>query len=155
MGRHWDRKNVTVRPTSYCVRRSPRAVNVGGTGRLPMAELKAMCVAAGYSRVQTHLASGNVDFASEDTPSKIKAALEAHLKIYAGKPVGVVVRTAKELATVLAANPFPNAAPNRTCGDARGATPPLRRGSHPFFAKRGTYGPAVGKAIHRSPHSRM
>ena len=91
-----------------------RAVNVGGTGKLPMTDLKAMCVAAGYSHVQTYIASGNVVFASKDKPAQIKAALEAKLKSYAGKPVGVVVRTAKEMTDVLAANPFPNAAPNRT-----------------------------------------
>jgi uncharacterized protein (DUF1697 family) len=91
-----------------------RAVNVGGTGKLPMSELTAMCVAAGYSQVQTYIASGNVVFASQDKPSQIKATLEAQLKSYAGKPVGVVVRTAEEMAAVLAANPFPNAAPNQT-----------------------------------------
>jgi uncharacterized protein (DUF1697 family) len=39
-----------------------RAVNVGGTGKLPMAELKAMCVAQGFTKVQTYIASGNVVF---------------------------------------------------------------------------------------------
>jgi uncharacterized protein (DUF1697 family) len=36
-----------------------RAVNVGGTGKLPMAELKAMCVAQGFTKVQTYIASGS------------------------------------------------------------------------------------------------
>ncbi len=91
-----------------------RAVNVGGTSKLPMADLKAMCVEAGYLQVQTYIASGNVVFASKDQPANIKATLEGRLRSYAGKPVGVMVRTAKELAAVLAANPFPNAAQNRT-----------------------------------------
>ncbi len=91
-----------------------RAVNVGGTGTLPMADLKAMCVAEGWLQVQTYIASGNVVFVSKDKPAKIKAALERRLQAYAGKPVGVVVRTAKEMAAVLAGNPFPKAAPNRT-----------------------------------------
>ena len=91
-----------------------RAVNVGGTGALPMADLKAMCVAEGWLQVQTYIASGNVVFVSKDKPAKIKAALERRLQAYAGKPVGVVVRTAKEMAAVLAGNPFPKAAPNRT-----------------------------------------
>jgi len=30
-----------------------RAVNVGGTGKLPMAALVAMCEAAGFANVQT------------------------------------------------------------------------------------------------------
>jgi L-amino acid N-acyltransferase YncA len=35
-----------------------RAVNVGGTGKLPMAELKSMCEAEGFAQVQTYIASG-------------------------------------------------------------------------------------------------
>jgi uncharacterized protein (DUF1697 family) len=91
-----------------------RAVNVGGTGKLPMAELKAMCSNAGFAPVQTYIASGNVVFASKATPKKVKSTLEALLLGYAGKPIGVVVRTASEMAAVLKANPFPKAAPNRT-----------------------------------------
>jgi Protein of unknown function (DUF1697) len=81
-----------------------RAVNVGGTGKLPMAELKAMCVAAGFSKVQTYIASGNVVFETEMPPTKIRAALEARLKSYAGEPIGVVVRTLDEMAAVLKSN---------------------------------------------------
>jgi uncharacterized protein (DUF1697 family) len=39
---------------------------------------------------------------------------DAELSAYAGKPVGVLVRTASELARVLANNPFPDAAANRS-----------------------------------------
>ena len=42
-----------------------RAVNVGGTGKLPMSELAAMCEDAGFARVRTYIASGNVVFVSE------------------------------------------------------------------------------------------
>lgn len=91
-----------------------RAVNVGGTGKLPMSELRAMCVAEGFEAVQTYIASGNVVFASDLSESKVKAALERRLADYAGKPVGVIVRTAKEMASVLKANPFPDAPPNWT-----------------------------------------
>src|ERR1700692_3546844 len=91
-----------------------RAVNVGGTGKLPMSELKAMCEAAGFAEVRTFIASGNVVFKSAKSEPAIKAALEASLQRYAGKPVGVLVRSAEELAAVLKANPFPKAAPNRT-----------------------------------------
>ena len=37
-----------------------RAVNVGGTGKLPMSELKSICEDAGFLNVQTYIASGNV-----------------------------------------------------------------------------------------------
>jgi uncharacterized protein (DUF1697 family) len=90
-----------------------RAVNVGGTGKLPMAELKAMCTSAGFSKVQTYIASGNVLFETKLPLAKVRALLEARLESYAGKPVGVVIRTSDEMAAVLKANPFPKVAPNR------------------------------------------
>ncbi|MEQ1754177.1 MAG: DUF1697 domain-containing protein [Micropepsaceae bacterium] len=91
-----------------------RAVNVGGTGKLPMADLKAMCVDAGFANVRTYIASGNVLFQSSLNISHAKRLLETRLQDYAGKPVGVIMRTASELADVLRANPFPKAASNRT-----------------------------------------
>jgi uncharacterized protein (DUF1697 family) len=91
-----------------------RAVNVGGTGKLPMSELKEMCEKLGFESVRTYIASGNVVFTSRKSEAAIKTALEKQLETYAGKPVGVLVRSAAEMAQVLAANPFPKAAPNRT-----------------------------------------
>lgn len=91
-----------------------RAVNVGRTGKLPMAELKAMCVAAGFESVQTYIASGNVVFAAGEPASKVKAALEKRLRDYASKPVDVIIRTAAEMKAVLENNPFPKTPPNRT-----------------------------------------
>jgi uncharacterized protein (DUF1697 family) len=101
-----------------------RAVNVGGTGKLPMIELKAMCEAAGFETVKTYIASGNVVFTSSLTEAKVKAALEAKLADYAGKPVGVVVRTADEMAAVLKHNAFPKAAPNLTVAVFLDTAPP-------------------------------
>jgi uncharacterized protein (DUF1697 family) len=91
-----------------------RAVNVGGTGTLPMTELKSMCEDAGFRRVETYIASGNVVLDSKAKPSRVKAELEARLIAFAGKPVGVVVRTAREMAAVHKGNPFPKAEPKYT-----------------------------------------
>ena len=91
-----------------------RAVNVGGTGKLPMSELKAMCEALGFEGVRTYIASGNVVFASDESEAHVKAALETQLRNHTGKPVDVLVRTAAEMAAVLASNPFRDRAPNRT-----------------------------------------
>ena len=90
-----------------------RAVNVGGTGKLPMAELRGICEAAGFSDVRTDIASGNVVLRGKSSEEEVKAALEPALHGYAGKPVGVLVRAPAEMAAVLAANPFPKAAGNR------------------------------------------
>jgi uncharacterized protein (DUF1697 family) len=91
-----------------------RAVNVGGTGKLPMADLKQMCERAGFKAVRTYIASGNVALESGKTEAAVKATLEATLRSYAGKSVGVLVRTAGELAEVLAGDPFPKAPRNLT-----------------------------------------
>ncbi len=91
-----------------------RAVNVGGTGKLPMTALVKMCESSGFGQVRTYIASGNAVFSSRLREQKVKALLEHCLADYAGKPVGVLVRTAEEMAAVLAANPFRTAPPNRT-----------------------------------------
>ena len=56
----------------------------------------------------------NVVFDSKSAASKVKAALEARLLKYFGKPTCVVVRTASEMAAILEANPFPHAEPKYT-----------------------------------------
>jgi uncharacterized protein (DUF1697 family) len=87
-----------------------RAVNVGGTGKLPMSDLKDICEELGFASVRTYIASGNVVFLSRKSETAVKAALEKRLEAYAKKPVGVMVRTAAEMAQILADNPFPKAA---------------------------------------------
>src|SRR5262245_4776072 len=89
-----------------------RAVNVGGTGKLPMAELRALCEEAGFANVATYIQSGNVLFTSSLTEVKVKAKLERALEAHMGKPVPTMVRTAAELAECLARNPFPKQPPN-------------------------------------------
>lgn len=101
-----------------------RAVNVGGTGKLPMSELRAMCEAAGFEDVRTYIASGNVAFRSLAKAPAVKTRLEHALADYAGKPVGVLVRTGAEMAAILEANPFSGKAPNRTVAIFLDQAPP-------------------------------
>jgi len=101
-----------------------RAVNVGGTGKLPMTELKSMCESAGFKSVRTYIASGNVVFQSSNTEAQVKAVLERALASYAGKPVAVVVRTAAEMAAVLTGNPFPQLPGNLTHACFLDSAPP-------------------------------
>lgn len=86
-----------------------RAVNVGGTGPLPMADLRALGAACGFADVRTYIASGNLLFDDDRCEGAVKAALEAGLHAYAGKRVAVLVRSADELAAIVASNPFPDA----------------------------------------------
>jgi uncharacterized protein (DUF1697 family) len=73
---------------------------------------------------QTYIASGNVIFESRKSESAVKAALEAALQKYAGKPVGVLVRTPAELQKVVAGNPFPKKPTKWTVAIFLDAPPP-------------------------------
>ena len=101
-----------------------RAVNVGGTGKLPMKDLVQLCTDAGFVDVQTYIASGNVVFATDLPTDQAKTALEARLEAYAGRPVPVFIRTGLELSRILDANPFPEKPGNRTMVVFLGGTPP-------------------------------
>jgi uncharacterized protein (DUF1697 family) len=101
-----------------------RAVNVGGTGKIAMTDLKALCVAAGFESVRTYIASGNVVFTSKDAEKKVKAELEARLAKHVGASIGVIVRTAAEMAAVAKANPFPKAPANYTVAIFLDGAPP-------------------------------
>jgi uncharacterized protein (DUF1697 family) len=89
-----------------------RAVNVGGTGSLPMAELKAVCEGLGYTDVKTYIQSGNVLFRSDDSETKVEMQLDGALERTLGKRPGVMIRSSKELQKIVAEAPFPNAKPN-------------------------------------------
>ena len=91
-----------------------RAVNVRGTGKLPMRDLKQLCEKAGFRKVRTYIASGNVVAERGGSETQAKAALEAELEAHAGKAIGVMVRTAAEMAEVVAENPFSERVPSRT-----------------------------------------
>ncbi|MBP2446790.1 DUF1697 domain-containing protein [Rhizobium leguminosarum] len=89
-----------------------RAVNVGGTGSLPMAELKAICEGLGFTNVKTYIQSGNVLFRSDESETIVEEKLDAALGRKMGKRPGVMVRTRKQLDTIAAYAPFPDAKPN-------------------------------------------
>ena len=101
-----------------------RAVNVGGTGKLPMRDLVDLCEAAGFGQVKTYIASGNVVFTSEAPRERVQALLEERLLAYAGRPVGIYLRTSPELAALLAGNPFTDRRPDRTVAIFLDAPPP-------------------------------
>src|SRR5262245_5011693 len=88
-----------------------RAVNVGGTGMLPMKDLAALCADLGLQDVRTYIQSGNVVFASKLPERKIQAQLEKALAEKMGKKIDVMVRSAAELRSILTGNPFPHGKP--------------------------------------------
>lgn len=93
-----------------------RAVNVGGTGIIKMAELKALCERIGFGDVSTLLQSGNVVFTSRAKATTVAETLAGAIEASRGFRPEVIVRTTGELVDVIARNPFPDAAktePNR------------------------------------------
>jgi len=89
-----------------------RAVNVGGTGSLPMTELKAICEGLGFTDVKTYIQSGNVLFRADETEKTVEERLDEALGKKMGKRPGVMVRSRKELDDITAKAPFPDAKPN-------------------------------------------
>jgi len=90
-----------------------RAVNVGGKGSLPMAEVRAMLADAGFDRPETLLASGNAIVGSDLAPDEIERRFEAGIKQRFGFKTDVLVRDVDQLKAVMAANPFPDFAKER------------------------------------------
>ncbi len=90
-----------------------RAMNVAGTGKLPMTELKRIGEECGFKDVRTFIASGNLLFSSDLAEAEAQARIEAKLEAFFGKAVAVFVRTADELAATAAANPFTDDKPSR------------------------------------------
>lgn len=90
-----------------------RAVNVGGTGKLAMSDLRALCEEAGFDHVATYIQSGNVVFASKLGEARVKSTLEKLLTAKMGKPQTAVVRSAAEIEAVRKDDPFASEPPNR------------------------------------------
>jgi uncharacterized protein (DUF1697 family) len=101
-----------------------RAVNVGGTGKLPMSDLCDMGKACGFAEVRTFIASGNLLFESDLDEATVKALVENRLAEYAGKRVAVFIRSSDELNAIIAADPFPDAHPSRHLVYFYDAAPP-------------------------------
>lgn len=90
-----------------------RAVNVAGTGKLSMAELKAIGEACGLRNVRTFIASGNLLFDSDQGEAAVQTLIEDKLKAFFGKRVPVFVRSGADMAEVAAGNPFGDDKPSR------------------------------------------
>jgi len=82
-----------------------RGVNVGGN-ILKMERLRELCAKLGAKEARSYLQSGNVVFEAQQTASHWEQALEKKLAGESRLPVSVIVRTAAEMARVLAGNPF-------------------------------------------------
>lgn len=84
-----------------------RGVNVGGV-RVPMAELKELLAREGLAEARTHLQSGNVVVTpAAGGPDRVGKMVEKAIRDGMGLTVRVIVRTRKEMADIVANQPFP------------------------------------------------
>jgi uncharacterized protein (DUF1697 family) len=90
-----------------------RAVNVSGTGKLAMPELKRMGERCGFGSVRTFIATGNLLFTSDLPEMEVRERIAAEVEAYFAKPVPIFVRTAAEFAALAAGNPFTDDKPSR------------------------------------------
>ena len=84
-----------------------RGVNVG-QNILRMDRLREVCSEMGLKNVRTYVQSGNVVFEGQGSATHWSQALGRGLAGETRLPVTVIVRTAAEIAKVLAENPFQN-----------------------------------------------
>jgi uncharacterized protein (DUF1697 family) len=84
-----------------------RGINVGGGGKLPMADLRQVVTSLGHSDVVTYIQSGNVVFtASAADSTDLANELRAAIASATGLDTPVVLVTRKELADIIGANPY-------------------------------------------------
>ena len=85
-----------------------RGINVGRNKRVRMADLRDALSAAGAGDVRTLLQSGNVVLTLEGSEPDVARVVHDAVLACSGHEVAVVVRTAPELAAVVAASPMPD-----------------------------------------------
>ncbi|MDO0925138.1 DUF1697 domain-containing protein [Streptomyces sp. TG1A-8] len=87
-----------------------RGINVGGSRKLPMADLRALLTGLGYDGVRTHLQSGQAFFTTGDGDEEsLAAGLARAVEAHFGFRVDVIVRDHAYLRAVAEACPFPAA----------------------------------------------
>lgn len=82
-----------------------RGINVGGRGKLPMAELRAAIEATGGSDPKTYIQTGNAVFRGNVT----EVALSDEIEARAGFRPRVMLLDARAFAAIRQENPFPGA----------------------------------------------
>ncbi|MFJ3926774.1 DUF1697 domain-containing protein [Streptomyces sp. NPDC090022] len=87
-----------------------RGINVGGSKKVPMAELRAVLEGLGHGEVRTYLQSGNAVFGTErEDTDALARELERAIETHFGFPVACLVVDGAHLRAVADACPFPAA----------------------------------------------
>lgn len=83
-----------------------RGINVGTAKRVAMADLRRLLEGLGYADVRTILNSGNAVFTADADEPDVVRTVEAAIADQMDIQVSVIVRSARELSSVVGANPF-------------------------------------------------
>jgi len=83
-----------------------RGINLGRHNRIGMASLRELLEGMGYEGVRTHLQSGNVVLSAREPAAEVARAIEEAIEARLGLSIDVIVRTAEEIAAVVAADPL-------------------------------------------------
>lgn len=90
-----------------------RAVNLGPHNKISSDELAEVGRSLGLGAVRTYIASGNLLFTSPRSEDELREGIGQALAERYGKVIGVLVRSAGELAEVAARCPWPDRPGNR------------------------------------------
>lgn len=84
-----------------------RGVNVGGSGVLPMADLRTIATSLGFDNVRTYIQSGNLIFESMSrSTDRVATRLASAIAAATALEPEVIVRTRAELGEVIERSPF-------------------------------------------------
>ena len=129
-----------------------RAVNLGPTRKVPMAQLRERLAAAGFTDVETHIQTGNVALSSTmRSGAKVEAAIEELLAAWCGFEVPTMVRSPRELGdlarAVEATPPLLTPAGRRYVAFARTEPSPAARGALTAYAETPERALVVGRDV--------
>lgn len=83
-----------------------RAINVGGHSIIKMSELRELCVSFGFSKVATHIQTGNIIFESKLTAGQVQKLLEDKLSAKMDYKIVAFVKTPAQIRDIASAKPF-------------------------------------------------
>ena len=86
-----------------------RGINVGGHKKVTMTVLRDLLAKTGFQNVQTYIQSGNVIFQSSEKASELEKTIQNSILNHFGFEVSVLVKTNKEIQTILTNCPFSEA----------------------------------------------
>lgn len=86
-----------------------RGINVGGHNKVAMADLRRVVESTGCTDVSTYIQSGNVVLRSPAPAGDLRSTLEQAIADRLGVRPTVMVRSADEIASVVASTPYPGA----------------------------------------------